>query len=180
MQVDDIALMQRIASRDQQAFMELYEKYGKAVFSLAYRIVSNSVLAEEIAQDTFLKVWHQSTRWDSDKGRLKSWLLTIAQFTAIDRLRQERRQPAVLPDSLEENAEVIHLPDSFPWQDGSTLKQLIAQLPKDQSVLIELAFFQGMSHTEIADLLKLPLGTVKTRLRSGLRRLRELWVKGEG
>ncbi|MBE2268996.1 MAG: sigma-70 family RNA polymerase sigma factor [Anaerolinea sp.] len=179
MQVDDIALMQRIAGRDQQAFMELYEKYGKAVFSLAYRIVNNSVLAEEIAQDTFLKVWHQPNRWDSDKGRLKSWLLTIAQFTAIDRLRQERRQPAVLPDALEDNAETVHLPDTFAWQEGSALKQLVAQLPRDQSALIELAFFQGMTHTEIADQLKLPLGTVKTRLRGGLRRLRDLWVKGE-
>ncbi|MBK8032182.1 MAG: RNA polymerase sigma factor [Chloroflexi bacterium] len=95
MQSDDIALMQRIAARDQQALMELYETYGKAVYSLAYRVVNNSVLAEEVAQDTFLKVWNRTARWDSKRPPLAR-LLTIAQFTAIDRLRQERRQPAVL------------------------------------------------------------------------------------
>ena len=177
MQSDDIALMQRIAARDQQALMELYEQYGRAVYSLAYRVVNNSVLAEEVAQDTFLKVWNQTTRWDSDKGKLKSWLLTIAQFTAIDRLRQERRQPAVLPDALEDNAETVSLTDQ--WQDGSTMQFLIDQLPAEQARLIVLAFFHGMSHNDIAVSLKMPLGTVKTRLRTGLHRLRELWMNNE-
>ncbi len=179
MQSDDIALMQRIAARDQQALMELYETYGKAVYSLAYRVVNNSVLAEEVAQDTFLKVWNQTARWDSEKGRLKSWLLTIAQFTAIDRLRQERRQPAVLADALDDNAETFMLADGAQWQDGATMQILIAQLPTEQAHLIDLAFFHGMSHTDIAESLKMPLGTVKTRLRTGLRRLRELWLSSE-
>ena len=177
MQSDDIALMQRIAARDQHALMELYEKYGRAVYSLAYRVVMNSVLAEEVSQDTFLKVWNQTARWDSDRGKLKSWLLTIAQFTAIDRLRQERRQPAVLPDALEDSAESLALPHQ--WQDGSTMHLLIDQLPAEQANLIMLAFFHGMSHNDIAESLKMPLGTVKTRLRTGLRRLRELWLSNE-
>lgn len=179
MQSDDIALMQRIAARDQQALMELYEKYGKAVFSLAYRVVNNAGLAEEVTQDAFLKVWHQSARWDSDKGKLKSWLLTITQFTAIDRLRQERRQPAVLPDSLEDSAESTLLTDAKTWQEQSTMQLLIAQLPPEQARLIDLAFFYGMSHSDIAAALKMPLGTVKTRLRSGLHRLRELWMRDD-
>ncbi len=179
MQSDDIGIMQRIAVSDQQALMELYEKYGKAVYSLAYRVVNNSVLAEEVAQDTFLKVWHQNARWDSEKGKLKSWLLTIAQFTAIDRLRQERRQPAVLPDSIEDNAERVVFGEALQWQDGSTMKLLIAQLPIEQARLIDLAFFHGMSHSDISESLNMPLGTVKTRLRSGLRRLRELWMNNE-
>src|ERR1041385_1575938 len=82
---DDIELMRRIAERDQQALMELYQQYGKAVYSLAYRVLGNATFAEEAMQDTFLKVWHQTTRWDSDKGKLKNWLLTIAQLTAIGR-----------------------------------------------------------------------------------------------
>ncbi len=179
MQSDDIALMQRIAARDQQALMELYETYGKAVYSLAYRVVNNTVLAEEVAQDTFLKVWNQTARWDSEKGKLKSWLLTIAQFTAIDRLRQERRQPVVLLDALDDNAETFMLADATHWQEGTTMQILIAQLPIEQARLIDLAFFHGMSHTDIAESLKMPLGTVKTRLRTGLRRLRELWMSNE-
>ncbi|MEP7291349.1 MAG: sigma-70 family RNA polymerase sigma factor [Chloroflexota bacterium] len=175
---DDIELMRRIAERDQQALWALYQQYGKAVYSLAYRILENVVFAEEATQDTFLKVWHQTTRWDSEKGKLKNWLLTIAQFTAIDRLRKEGRQPAVHSESIEETAESLLVPqNNGQWQEESALHMLVAQLPEQQGSLIELAFFQGMSHGEIAAALHMPLGTVKTRLRAGLHRLRELWVE---
>lgn len=175
---DDIELMRRIAERDQQALWTLYQEYGKAVYSLAYRILENGVFAEEATQDTFLKVWHQTTRWDSDKGKLKNWLLTIAQFTAIDRLRKEGRQPAVHHEPIEDTDEnLLTAKNDGRWQDESTLHMLVAQLPEQQGSLIELAFFQGMSHGEIAETLHMPLGTVKTRLRAGLHRLRELWVE---
>lgn len=173
--VADTELMKRIAARDQQALRLLYEQYGQAVYSLAYRILQNSTLAEETTQDTFLKVWQQTTQWNPDKGKLKSWLLKITQFGAIDRLRKERRQPALHPDSIEDAYETL-LPTDAQWQDGSTLHLVIAQLPPEQARLIDLAFFQGLSHTEIASETRLPLGTVKTRLRSGLHRLRELWL----
>jgi RNA polymerase sigma-70 factor (ECF subfamily) len=175
---EDIDLMRRIADRDQQALLTLYEQYGTAVYSLAYRILNSSTLAEEVAQDTFLKVWHQTTRWDSQKGKLKNWLLTIAQFTAIDRLRKEGRQPAIHPESIEDTDESLLIPTNDPrWQDGTALRMVVSQLPQQQAYLIELAFFQGMSHGEIADALHMPLGTVKTRLRAGLQRLRELWFE---
>ena len=175
---DDIALMRSIAERDQEALWALYQQYGKAVYSLAYRILGNSATAEEVTQDTFLKVWHQTTRWDSEKGKLKNWLLTIAQFTAIDRLRKEGRQPTVHPDPIEDTDEsLLTAKNDSRWQDGAALHMLVMQLPENQSSLIELAFFQGMSHGEIADALHLPLGTVKTRLRAGIQRLRELWFK---
>ena len=175
---DDIALMRSIAERDQQALWALYQQYGKAVYSLAYRILGNSATAEEVTQDTFLKVWHQTTRWDSEKGKLKNWLLTIAQFTAIDRLRKEGRQPTVHPDPIEDTDEnLLTAKNDSRWQDGAALHMLVMQLPENQSSLIELAFFQGMSYGEIADALHLPLGTVKTRLRAGIQRLRELWFE---
>ena len=178
MYADDIELMRRIANRDQQALWELYQEYGKAVFSIAYRVLGNTTFAEEVTQDTFLKVWHQTTRWDSDKGKLKNWLLTIAQFTAIDRLRKEGRQPTVHPAPIEDTDEsLLTAKNEAPWQDGSVLRMLVTQLPRQQSSLIELAFFQGLSHGEIADTLNMPLGTVKTRLRAGLQRLRELWLE---
>ena len=175
---DDIQLMRRIANRDQSAFHGLYQAYGKAVYSLAYRILQNSALAEEVTQDTFLKIWQQRTKWDPEKGKLKSWLLTIAHYTAIDCFRRERRQPILHPDSIENMEEMISATQTdIPWQDGTVLKMLITQLSDEQSFLIELAFFRGMSHSQIADETQIPLGTVKTRLRTAIQRLRELWLE---
>jgi RNA polymerase sigma-70 factor (ECF subfamily) len=176
--VDEVELMRKIAAHNQQAFHEFYQQYGKAVYSLAYRVLQNSTLAEEATQDTFLKVWRQAAQWDPDKGKLKNWLLTIAQFTAIDRLRQERRQPHLYPDPIED-AEETHVMGGAEtqWQEGAALRLLIERLPGEQARLIELAFFQGMSHNDIADTTQIPLGTVKTRLRSGLQKLRELWLE---
>jgi RNA polymerase sigma-70 factor (ECF subfamily) len=175
---DDIEYMKRIATRDQQAFLALYEQYGKAVYSLAYRVLQNATLAEEVTQDTFLKVWQQKTQWNPEKGILRNWLLTITHFTAIDRLRQERRQPNLHPDSIEEIEETtLAAQNETLWQDGSVLRMLVSQLPSEQAILIDLAFFRGMSHSEIASATQIPLGTVKTRLRGGLQRLRELWLE---
>src|SRR5215475_1504174 len=117
-QFDDIKYMRQIAAHDQQAFRAIYQQYGKAIYSLAYRILQNSTLAEEVAQDTFLKVWRQKALWDPKKGNLKNWLLTITHFTAIDRLRQERRQPAVHPDSIEDMEEEVGSRAEVFWQDG--------------------------------------------------------------
>lgn len=175
---DNIELMQRIAVQDQEALKLLYQQYGKAVYSLAYRILGNATLAEEATQDTFLKIWQQKTFWNPEKGKLHNWLLAITQFTAIDRLRQEKRQPQLHPDSIEETAEALSLSSQdLPWQEGSILRELVLHLPEEQASLINLAFFHGMSHSEIADTTQVPLGTVKTRLRTGLQRLRELWLE---
>ncbi|HVO44623.1 MAG TPA: sigma-70 family RNA polymerase sigma factor [Aggregatilineales bacterium] len=176
-QFDDIQLMRRIAAQDEHAFHAIYLEYGKAIFSLAYRILQNVALAEEVTQDTFLKVWRQTTQWDPKKGNLKNWLLAITHHTAIDRLRLERRQPAVHPDAIEDVEGVASFSTEPGWQDGVVLRTLTAQLTDDQAMLIDLAFFQGMSHSEIADRTKIPLGTVKTRLRAALVKLRELWLQ---
>jgi RNA polymerase sigma factor (sigma-70 family) len=174
---DDIELMRRIAAQDQQAFRSIYQQYGKAVYSLAYHVLQNAMLAEEVTQDTFLKVWRQNTSWDPEKGTLKNWLLSITHFTAIDRLRQERRQPTLHPEPIEDIEDEIGINSGEAgWQDGVVLRTLVKQLPGEQAFLIELAFFRGMSHGEIASETHIPLGTVKTRLRSGLTRLRELWL----
>jgi len=177
-QFDDIEFMRRIAAQDEQAFKAIYQQYGKAVYSLAYRILQNSTLAEEVTQDTFLKVWRQNTQWNPEKGTLRNWLLAITHFTAIDRLRQERRQPALHPEAIEDIEQYIGNSSNDPaWQEGIVLRALMSQLSKDQAVLIELAFFGGLSHSQIADRTAIPLGTVKTRLRAALQRLRELWLE---
>lgn len=175
---DDVGIMRRVAAHDQQALLALYEQYGRAVYSLAYRILQNSTMAEEVTQDTFLKVW-QRTQWDPEKGKLRNWLLAITHFTAVDRLRQEKRQPAVDPSSIDDmEAEIFGARGEVSgWQDGTLLRLLVEQLPPEQAFLIDLAFFNGLSHSEIASETRIPLGTVKTRLRTGLQRLRELWVE---
>ena len=170
--------MRRIATRDQHAFHTIYQQYGSAIYSLAYHVLQDSTMAEEVTQDTFLKVWRQTAQWNPDKGNLKNWLLAITHFTAIDRLRKEHRQPALHPDAIEEVEEKLPVArNEFSWQEGITLRILVGQLPREQAFLIELAFFRGLSHSEIAEETQIPLGTVKTRLRTGIQRLRELWLE---
>lgn len=178
LEFDEKELMTRIAAHDQTAFRTIYQQYGTAVYSLAYRILQNTTQAEEVTQDTFLKVWRQSAHWDPDKGNLRNWLLTITHYTAIDRLRHEKRQPDLHPEPIEDIEESMPISrGETGWQDGIVLRMLVKQLPQEQAFLIELAFFRGMSHAEIADETHIPLGTVKTRLRSGLQRLRQLWIE---
>jgi RNA polymerase sigma-70 factor, ECF subfamily len=177
-QPTDQELMQRIVLQDQQAFHAIYQLYGKAIYSLAYRIMQDTTLAEEVTQDTLLKVWQQKAQWNPAKGALKSWLLAITHYTAIDRIRQERRQPTLHPSAIEDvENEISSVRADAGWQDEITLRMLIAQIPTEQAFLIELAFFRGMTHSEIAAETNLPLGTVKTRLRSGLHHLRVLWLE---
>lgn len=177
-QFDDIEIMRRVDARDQQAFRLLYQEYGKAAYSLAYRVLQNATLAEEVTQDTFLKIWEHKNQWDPQKGKLKNWLLTIAHFTAIDRLRQERRQPNLHQNAIEDmEDETQAFAAEALGQDSTVLHLLVKQLPPDQAFLIDLAFFKGMSHGDIASATRLPLGTVKTRLRHGLQRLRLLWLE---
>ncbi len=179
--IDEAALIRLITLHDQNALSELYNRYGRAVYGLAFRVVQNSTLAEEVTQDTFLKVWNQPESWDPVRGKLVSWLLTIARYTAIDRLRREQRRPmgAPLDDILEVVGKRALIDDPI-WQDGRLLRTLIARLPPDQIEVIELGFYEGMTHSEMAEHLKLPLGTVKTRVRLGLQKLKTMWVEASG
>ncbi|MCS6844425.1 MAG: sigma-70 family RNA polymerase sigma factor [Caldilineales bacterium] len=174
----DQELVHRITQSDEGALMLLYERYGGQVYSLALRVLRNPALAEEATQDTFLKVWHKGVQWSPSKGLFSSWLLTVARYTAIDHLRRERRQvlsrttpPEVAPWASARLPSV----DTPRWQDGQVLRTLMEQLPAEQRTVIELAFYQGMTHSELAEHLGWPLGTVKTRLRLGLQKLRSLW-----
>lgn len=176
----DVELMRRVSRQDQSALSELYQRYGGAVYSLALRVLHNRTMAEEVTQDIFLKVWHQAEKWDPTRGQLASWLLTIARYTSIDRLRKERRQPALTLTPLDDMPNVLStrgLVDDPRWHDGRLIRSLMTQLPAEQVQVIELAFFQGLTHSEIAESLNLPLGTVKTRVRLGLQKLRNLWLE---
>ena len=169
----DEELLQRVGQRDQAALALLYQRYGRLVYSLAVRIAGHTYLAEEITQDIFLEIWRRPDRWDARKGRFSSWLFTVTRFTAIDRIRWEWRRTGRnvalddLPDWLSQDRNGDDL-----WKDGQTLRLLLSQLPPGQSQAVELAFFQGLTHSEIAARLNIPLGTIKTRIRLGLQKLK--------
>lgn len=177
-QLTDKILLRRIARQDQDALLALYEIYGTLVFSLAYRIVGTSPVAEEVTQDVFVKVWRRPQNWRPALGQFRSWLLTITHNAAIDRLRSEQRHPMSHPAPLEITANgKVHpsIADDPLWYDGQILQELLGQLPVEQQELIELSYFRGMTHSQISQVLTLPLGTVKSRLRLGLDKLRTLW-----
>ncbi len=173
--------MAQLERKDDQALAALYDRYGVAVYSMAYRVLGTKESAEEVAQDVFLYVWKHPSMWDPQRGKLISWLLTVTRNRAIDRLRKERRGGEALSTPLDElpylTAQQDERMGGTNWANGRLMQQLINELPGEQATLIELAFFKGMTHSEIAGATKIPLGTVKTRLRSGLKRLRGLWMQ---
>lgn len=180
MTLSEIDLLRLVVQQDQEALMLLYERYGALVYGLCLRVLRQPALAEEVTQDVFLKLWRQPGRWDPSLGQFSSWLLTISRNAAIDRLRREGRQTLITWDGGEEAPESVasvHLfvAEQANWLDGQLLRKLLLRLPAEQRQLIELAFFEGYTHSELADLLTLPLGTVKTRLRMGMQKLRQLW-----
>ncbi len=176
----EIGLLNQVKKGDQGALMALYERYGNLVYSLALRVLRQPALAEEVTQDVFLKLWRQADSWEPSLGRFSSWLLTVTRNAAIDRLRKEQRRPTLDSTPLENVAHTLS--DESPldtpqWHDGQLLRQLMAQLPDEQRQVIELAFFYGLTHAQMAEQLGLPLGTVKTRVRLALQKLKEMWIQ---
>lgn len=177
-QISEQALMQMIAARNQDALMQLYRNYGNLVYSLALRVVRQPVIAEEITQDVFVKLWQKPERWNPAYGQFSSWLLTLTRNAAIDRLRREGRHSLVLDQPEENEGEIADLIfNDVNWFNGQILRRLLQKLPDEQRQLIELAFYGGHTHSDLAERLELPLGTVKTRLRLGLQKLKVLWVE---
>lgn len=181
--LNEVDIMRRINARDQQALSELYQAYSGAVYGMALRVVGDNTLAEEVTQDTFLKVWNQAYRWEPERGKVISWMLTITRYTAIDRLRREKRlSPWVsigLEDVLNSMGQAGYMDDAD-WQDGRLIRSMIQSLPPENREALELSFFKAMSHQEMADYLQLPLGTVKSRVRRSLQLLRGLWLQSKG
>ncbi len=175
---DELALIQRVARGDQQAFLALYDRYAARVNALTLRILSDPMLAEEATQDTFVKFWSRARLYLSERGSFIVWLLTIARRTALDRLRLETRRP-LLSDSHDPEELWPSMRDETQDPDEARWKSLyfaVHALPHDQQIVIELAYYQGLSQSEIADELGWPLGTVKTRLRAAMQALRQEWL----
>ena len=178
---EERTLIERVAAGDQQAFLTLYDRYSARVNALALYILGEPMLAEEVTQDTFIKFWGRARMYIPDRGSFIVWLLTIARRTALDRLRLEGRRPQLSngrdPDTvwplLRDDSRD---PDEARWR---SLYFAVQALPEEQRQVVNLAYYQGMSQSEMADELGWPLGTVKTRMRAALEALRRDWSKAD-
>lgn len=159
-----------------RAFEILYDRHSGAAFSLAYRMVGNRVAAEDISQEAFLSIWRSRLRYRSDRGSVRTWVLGIVHHRAIDALRRslvhDRRRTSA--EGLEERQEAPELTDVEVGRrdEARHVRSAIGTLPSEQSRVIELAYFGGFTHSQIAEMLETPIGTVKGRMRLGLEKLR--------
>lgn len=170
------SLMARIAERDEQAFEKLYSETKATVFGFALRILSDHSEAEEVTIDVFLKAWEQAARFSPDRGSVLTWLLVITRSKALDRIRYRSiRLPTwIALDEVQLAAQPGTGPDSMMELGIMTTKiaRVLADLPKTHREAVEMALYEGMSHSEIAERLDQPIGTVKSRIRSALIRIR--------
>lgn len=176
-ELSDNELVARVVQGDERSFLALYDRHVSRVHALTLRILGNSMLAEEATQDAFLKLWSRSSQFLAERGPFLPWLLTVARRVALDRLRLESRRPMLTDSNDPEDAWQI-LPDLETTGEESRWRSMyfaVQSLPSDQRHVIELAYYQGLSQSEIAEVLNLPLGTVKTRLRAAMERLRQDW-----
>ena len=170
---DWVALVRAIAAGDELALHTLYERAHRIVFTLIVRITSNREIAEELTVDVFHDVWRRAARYDAASGTVLAWIMNQARSRAIDRLRFEGRQKRghcgdmTAIEALADPRDVIEL-----REQGAALRAALAVLTPDERQAIEVTFFAGLTHAEAAVRLNLPLGTVKTRIRSGLHKLR--------
>lgn len=167
--------MDRLASGDLGALDDLYEQYGAMAFSIAYRITGDRSAAEDVVQDAFLGAWRNAARYVDGRGSVKTWLMSIVHHRAIDAIR--RRRPTVeLPEPEAPLPASLTLPDTWAEVavrlDRDAVQAALAQISEVQREAIELAYFGGLTQTEIAERTGVPLGTVKGRLRLGLQGLR--------
>jgi RNA polymerase sigma-70 factor (ECF subfamily) len=174
---DDGDLARRLRDRDAGAMRELYDRYGRLVYSLIQRMVRNSAAAEDLVQETFLRVWNRMQAFDQERGALGPWVLTVARNRAIDYLRSAdgKMSAGTLElDRLEHPARFCDFEDrALSLDRARRLKDAFEKLTPHQKTVVELAYYEGLSQTEMAERLQQPLGTVKTWVRSALKVLRE-------
>jgi RNA polymerase sigma-70 factor (ECF subfamily) len=181
----DEDLMTLVERRDPDAFATLYDRHGGAAYSLAYRIVGSAELAEDVTQEAFISVWRSGARFDVTRGSVRSWTLGIVRNRAIDALRRTAapsRKLALDDDSILESepAEERTDAEAIRRETARQVRGAVGELPAEQSQVIGLAYFGGFSHSEIAEILGMPLGTVKGRMRLGLEKIRYTLAEGMG
>ena len=174
---DEPDFIRRLQSRDPQAIAELYDRYGRIVYALIYRVVRNSAVAEDLVQETFLRIWNRIHGFDPDRGALGPWVLAVARNRAIDYLRSvdgRMAQSAFDIDKIERPVLFTEFESDIMNLDRvRILKEAFQKLTPNQREVLELAYFEGLSQTEMATRMNQPLGTVKTWVRTALKILRE-------
>jgi RNA polymerase sigma-70 factor (ECF subfamily) len=179
----DEDVMQLVRRGDARAFELIYERHSSAAFSLAYRMMGTRTGAEDVTQDAFLSLWRSGARYDRARGSVRTWVLGIVHHRAIDALRRatvhDRRRAG--DEGIEERFEARERTDveAARREEAGTVRTALSSLPADQSQVIELAYFGGFTHTEIADMLDAPVGTVKGRMRLGLKKMKAQLGEGQ-
>lgn len=161
---------------DQSSVTALYDRHGGAAYGLAYRITNDGSLAEDVVQEAFVSVWKQCGRFDTNRGQVRSWLLTIVHHKAIDAVRRRTNRPERrLPEGPEEFVDGQARPEQLAemTMDATAVREAVALIPEEQRKTVLMAYFEGLTHVEIAERMEVPLGTVKSRLRIGLEKMRE-------
>ena len=181
----DEDLMTLVEDRNPEAFAVLYDRHGGAAYSLAYRIVGNPSVAEEVTQEAFLSVWRSGGRFDAARGSVRSWTLGIVRNRAIDALRRAGgNAPRLDHDDdaalAEQTAGELTDSEAIRRETARRVRGAMQELPEEQSEVIGLAYFGGFTHSEIAQMLSMPLGTVKGRMRLGLEKIRLSLAEGLG
>ena len=185
-QPTDDELMRRVAQGDSDALAQLFRRYAGAVYSLAYRMLNDREGAEDLLNEVFVRVWRQAPSFDSHRGKFSTWLMSVARNLGIDELRSRRARPQradpLSPDDpeldlVDETEDVER--DVWHAERRRLIRQALRELPAAQRQALELAYFEGLTQSEIAERLGDPLGTVKTRVRLGLHKLRDLLLGTE-
>jgi RNA polymerase sigma-70 factor (ECF subfamily) len=179
----DEDLMPLVEAKDPAAFEIVYDRHGGAAFSLAYRMVGDRASAEDVTQEAFLSLWRSRARYDRARGSVRTWLLGIVRNRAIDLLRREALKAPALsfdeeittaPEATSERTDV----EALRREAARQVRGVLTDLPQDQMRVIELAYFGGLTHSEIAQTLGMPLGTVKGRMRLGMEKIRAKLAEG--
>jgi RNA polymerase sigma-70 factor (ECF subfamily) len=172
----DEDLMQLVRRGDARAFEVVYDRHAGAAFSVAYRMVGRGNVAEDVVQEAFLSIWRSGARYERARGSVRTWVLGIVHHRAIDQLRRTsvHAKRRASDEGIEERVEAPERTDAevARREEADTIRSAMDSLPAEQSHVIELAYFGGFTHTEIAEMLQTPVGTVKGRMRLGLEKLR--------
>lgn len=176
--IDETPLLERIAQHDQAALSELYDRYARVLYALAFKILGSVEEAEEVVLDVFSQVWRTAERYDATRGRVDSWLFMLTRSRALDRLRALQRLTRGVVASVD--TQLLQSPllcnpeeDLLILERRAQVLVALGQLPQEQRQVLELAYYKGLTHVEIAVQTGKPLGTIKTRIRLGLGKLRE-------
>ncbi|HEV8343504.1 MAG TPA: sigma-70 family RNA polymerase sigma factor [Candidatus Binatia bacterium] len=175
---DPIRLIRQIADGNRDAFQRFYDLFASLAFTLAVRILRDRVAAEDLLQEAFFQLWNQAASYSQERGSPEAWVITIIRSRAIDKLRSiRRREKSFVPMERPGGKEYDRKVESGAEESEArlTVNSVLAQLPEAQRQVLEMAYFEGLTQSEIAERLKEPLGTVKTRIRTALTRLRELF-----